>query len=270
MIESNYQLPAPSPIAYQPPGYIHRPAPSPTISFQPAVFAATRPVNLPVLVPPTLAPTSLGGYAPQLLGFSYRDPGQIAIPRFNPAPQPPPPPIPPPQFQPQSGLIPLAPLIECERCNQAQESAAAAQQQADQSQQQAVQVEQQAKQTCSSCTAAVQNQVAQEVPPLAQKHLPPAMLPTGQPGVQEPSAGPGGLAPLIRNPAIEKPVSIPGAGFGAQPAPGPVLFTQREATGPGPTQDQVNNPVKICVACTSTIEAAKFLNGEPSECSVVA
>lgn len=46
------------------------------------------------------------------------------------------------------------------------------------------------------------------------------------------------------------------------------LFTQREpVTVP---QQQVQNPVRFCVACTSQAESLKFLNGEPSECSVEA
>lgn len=88
----------------------------------------------------------------------------------------------------------------------------------------------------------------------------------GQPQEQPGGPPPGGGAPELQgyHPTQIAPVQPPSV---PQEPPPPVL-TQRQPTGefPHPLSPQV---VKFCVACTSQQESLKFLNGEPSECSVV-
>jgi len=220
------------------------------------------PVPVPVNPPPPSMPVPLSLVSRKPTPFSGFSPGPSPF-GFQPtaAPTAAPVPITPPAqvYTPQNP----APLIECQRCNQAQEIAAQAQVQAEQQ-------EEQAQQTCQTCVQAAQQELAQQVPPAAQKHFPPGSLigPQSSPAATPSGRGPE-LAPLIENPALTQPVTIPAATPTA-PSGAPALFTQGEANPANqPSQAQVQNPVKICVACTSTTEAAKFLNGEPSECSVV-
>jgi hypothetical protein len=57
-----------------------------------------------------------------------------------------------------------------------------------------------------------------------------------------------------------------------QPQPQqPQSFIQKQPTGTQPTvPGPQSGAVKFCVQCTSQSESLKFLNGEPSECSVIA
>lgn len=82
-----------------------------------------------------------------------------------------------------------------------------------------------------------------------------------QPNLPAQPSQPGGVPTVDYKPTPVGPIDNE-----AQPAPEP--FIQRPV-GDNPSPHQPG-AVKFCVQCTSQSESLKFLNGEPSECSVVA